>query len=159
MKRSNFFIALALPSLVIFPFGCIVENAASESQLDEALHAIAVSNDTYFESFLQNNPSIFIDRYADDCSIMMPNAPAMSGPDAPLAFFRMAYDKIGLRNGKFTTTMVYGNGSDFVTEEGLWQSFDRSGKLFDDGKYLVLWKKTPKGWKMFRDSFSSNRNQ
>jgi ketosteroid isomerase-like protein len=27
----------------------------------------------------------------------------------------------------------------------------------DEGKYLVLWKKTAKGWKMFRDSFSSNR--
>jgi ketosteroid isomerase-like protein len=29
--------------------------------------------------------------------------------------------------------------------------------MFDDGKFLVLWKKTDKGWKMYRDSFSSNR--
>jgi ketosteroid isomerase-like protein len=43
-----------------------------------------------------------------------------------------------------------------VTEEGLWQSFNAKGELFDDGKFLVLWKKTKNGWKMFRDSFSSN---
>jgi hypothetical protein len=46
-----------------------------------------------------------------------------------------------------------------VTEEGLWQSFNAKGELFDDGKFLVLWKKTSKGWKMYRDSFSSNRKE
>jgi ketosteroid isomerase-like protein len=44
----------------------------------------------------------------------------------------------------------------YVTEEGLWQSFDANNKMFDNGKFLVLWKKTPEGWKMFRDSFSSD---
>jgi ketosteroid isomerase-like protein len=37
------------------------------------------------------------------------------------------------------------------------ESRDAQNTLVDDGKYLVLWKKTDKGWKMFRDSFSSNR--
>jgi hypothetical protein len=54
---------------------------------------------------------------------------------------------------------VYGDGAEFITEEGLWQIFDANGNLFDDGKFLVLWKKTGNGWKMFRDSFSSNREQ
>ena len=35
-------------------------------------------------------------------------------------------------------------------------SVNAKGELFDDGKFLVLWKKTKNGWKMFRDSFSSN---
>ncbi|MES1249162.1 MAG: hypothetical protein ABUL46_00685 [Chitinophaga rupis] len=61
-----------------------------------------------------------------------------------------------MRDGKFITTAVYGEGDNYVTEEGIWQSFDEQHKLFDDGKFLVLWKKTPAGWKMFRDSFSSN---
>jgi ketosteroid isomerase-like protein len=51
---------------------------------------------------------------------------------------------------------VYGDGKEYVTEEGFWQSFNAKGELFDDGKFLVLWKKTKNGWKMFRDSFSSN---
>ena len=89
---------------------------------------------------------------------MAPNAPAVCGANAPLDFFRIAYNEIGLRNGKFITTEVYGDAEEFVTEIGLWQSFNAKGELFDDGKFPVLWKKTPAGWKMFRDSFSSNRN-
>ncbi len=125
--------------------------------LAEARTAIAESNAAYFESFVKNDPSIFIARYAKDGCILAPNAPAACGPEAAAAFFKGAYETFGLRNGKFITTAIYGDGKEFVIEEGLWQSFDASGKLFDDGKFLVLWKKTSEGWKMYRDSFSSNR--
>lgn len=125
--------------------------------LAEAKQQIATSNAIYFESFVKNDASIFADRYADDACIMAPFAPPACGKENAIQFFREAYDNYGLRNGKFITTAIYGNAKDYVTEEGLWQSFDASGKLFDDGKFLVLWKKTNKGWKMYRDSFSSNR--
>lgn len=124
----------------------------------EARKAIAESNALYFESFAKNDSSIFINRYAEDGCVLAPNTPALCGQEAALKFFRFAYDEIGLRHGKFITTQVYGLDENYVVEEGLWQSFDANNVLFDDGKFLVLWKKTPKGWKMFRDSFSSNRN-
>ena len=125
--------------------------------LEEAKKAITQSNAVYFESFVKNDSSIFIDRYAKDACIMAPNSVQMCGPDAAAKFFRAAYESYGMRNGKFITTAVYGDGIEFITEEGLWQSFNAKGELFDNGKFLVLWKKTPEGWKMFRDSFSSNR--
>jgi len=96
--------------------------------------------------------------HAEDACIPAPNSPAVCGRDAVAEFFNSIYADYGLRNGKFITTAVYGDGKEYVTEEGLWQSFDSTGKMFDDGKFLVLWKKKPKGWKMFRDSFSSNHN-
>lgn len=137
-------------------------NAQQKSKnpdLAEAKKAIAESNRVYFQAFVKNDPAIFINRYAKDCWIMPPNAPAMQGADAPLKFFKIAYDKIGLRNGKFITLDVFGDGAHYVTEVGLWKSYDANNKLFDEGKFLVLWKKTPAGWKMFRDSFSSNRHK
>lgn len=127
-----------------------------DSGLEEAKSAIAQSNAIYFQAFSTGDSTIFINRYAVDCSIMAPNAPALSGKDAPLDFWRMAYYKIGLRNGKFITKQVYGDGHQYVTEEGLWLSYDANNHLFDHGKFLVLWKMTPNGWKMFRDSFSSD---
>jgi len=133
----------------------INENAV----LEEAKKAIAASNAIYFESFVKNDPSIFIERYAEDACIMAPDAPAMCGREAAATFFRTAYQDYGLKNGKFITTAVYGEGKEYVTEEGFWQSFNATGELIDDGKFLVLWKKTSKGWKMFRDSFSSNRSR
>ena len=128
----------------------------AQTNLEEAKKAIAESNDIYFTAFAKNDSSIFLNRYAEDACIMAPDMPAMCGRDAALNFFRIAYRDIGLRNGKFITTNVYGLGDGYVVEEGLWQSFDAQNVMFDNGKFLVLWKKTPKGWKMFRDSFSSN---
>ena len=138
----------------------IAENESAQSglplQLQQAKEAIANSNAIYFQSFVKNDPTIFIDRYAEDCLILVPNGKSLAGHKGAAEFFKLAYEKFHLRDGKFITTAVYGNGDNYVTEEGVWQSFDAEHKLFDDGKFLVLWKKTPAGWKMFRDSFSSN---
>ena len=142
-----------LPLLAVF---LVCVNYMASAQLEEAKKAIAKSNAIYFESFVKNDSSIFINCYAEDACILAPNAPAACGHDAFAKFFRSAYQDYGLRNGKFITTNVYGDGKEYVTEEGFWQSFNAKGELFDDGKFLVLWKKSRNGWKMFRDSFSSN---
>jgi len=124
--------------------------------LAEAKKAIAASNDTYFVAIAKNDGSI-LDHYADDACLFPPNSPIISGRTEMAKFFKHSYETYGLKGGKFITKNIYGDGREYVTEEGLWQSFDANGKLFDDGKFLVLWKKTKNGWKMFRDSFSSNR--
>jgi ketosteroid isomerase-like protein len=142
---------------VLFFGNCAAQQTKVNPDLEEAKRAIATSNQVYFEAFAKGDSSIFIGRYAKDCWIMPPNTPAMCGASAPLTFFKIAYDKIGLRNGKFITIDVFGDAKEYVTEVGFWQSFDGNNKLFDEGKFLVLWRKTAAGWKMFRDSFSSDR--
>lgn len=132
---------------------------SARTDLAEARAAIEKSNSIYFQAFAKNDSSIFIDRYAKDCWIMPPNAQALCGEAAPLDFFKTAYHDIGLRNGRFIIIDVFGDGKEYVTELGFWESYDINNKLFDHGKYLVLWKKTPAGWKMFRDSFSSDQNK
>jgi ketosteroid isomerase-like protein len=156
MNRNKSIIALVI-AVSWFHYACETRQSSPSSTLEEAKAAIEESNNLYFQAFVNGDSAIFINRYAEDCCIMPPNSPALCGPDAPLEFYRIAYHAFGLRNGKFITTAVYGDGENFVTEEGLWQSFDASQTMIDDGKFLVLWKKTPKGWKMYRDSFSSNR--
>lgn len=157
--RKHFFLAVATCVVLIVTATCGVPGPGKEECcLEEAKKAIAESNAIYFRAFATGDSSIFIDRYAEDCCIMAPGVPALCGKDAALQFFHVAYYQVGLRNGKFITTDVFGDGKEYATEVGLWQSFDSNNRLFDDGKFLVLWKKTPKGWKMFRDSFSSNRN-
>ena len=154
MKQN--FMTLLITLLSATTYAQVNTGSQVISGLEEAKSAIAQSNDIYFKAFAKGDSTIFINRYAVDCSIMAPDAPALSGKDAPLDFWRIAYYKIGLRNGKFITKNVYGDGQQFVTEEGLWLSYDANNNLFDHGKFLVLWKKTSDGWKMFRDSFSSD---
>ena len=135
---------------------CKNDQRHMDPTIEEAKKAIAASNALYFESFEKNDSSIFINSYAEDACIMGPNAPAVCGRVGAAKFFRAAYDRYGLRSGKFITTAVYGDGEGYVTEEGVWQSVNANGVLFDKGKFLVLWRKTPGGWKMFRDSFSAD---
>lgn len=151
--KTRIFLSVTACALVYISFNSLGE----KDNLAEAKLAIEASNAIYFQAFVKNDPEIFVARYAEDCCIMAPGMPAFCGSNAPREFFRMAYDDFGLRNGKFITQEVYGDGNEFVTEVGLWQSFDEHGVLYDDGKFLVLWKKTPEGWRMYRDSFSSNR--
>ena len=144
--------------LASMSFNCLAQQTMN-ANLAEAKKAIAASNELYFQAFATGDSSLFIDRYAKDCWIMPPNTPTLCGADAPLAFFKTAYNTFGLRNGRFITIDVFGDGVEFVTEEGFWESFNASNKPLDNGKFLVLWKKTPAGWKMFRDSFSSDNKK
>jgi ketosteroid isomerase-like protein len=159
MKKRNIFTAIQIIMLSLWFYNCGTRQSTVNSSLEEAIKAIAASNAVYFEAFAKGDSSVFIDRYAKDCWIMPPNAPALRGADAPLEFFKTAYKKFGLRNGKFITIDVFGDGAEYVTEVGLWQSFDANKVMFDNGKFVALWKKTPDGWKMFRDSFSSDRGK
>lgn len=151
---------LILSSGMSFGFyNCRAQRLKENSNLEEVKKVIEKSNDIYFQAFAKGDSSIFIDRYAKDCWIMPPSAPALCGTDAPLEFFKTAYNKFGLRNGKFITIDIFGDGKEYVTEVGFWQSFDANNVMFDNGKFVVLWKKTTDGWKMFRDSFSSDRDK
>ena len=87
---------------------------------------------------------------------MSPNMPAIRGKAALTKDFKDTYDAGQIKGVKFSTQNIYGDGSNYITEEGTWQVFDTSGKLLDNGKYLKLWKKTATGWKIFRDVFNSD---
>ncbi|HEV8512098.1 MAG TPA: nuclear transport factor 2 family protein [Cyclobacteriaceae bacterium] len=126
--------------------------------LEEARKAIAQSNAMHFDLYAKNDGSV-VKLFAEDACILAPNLPALCGREGIAKFFKDAYESGGVRSGKITTINIYGDGREFVTEEGLYQVFDANGKLVDDGKLLVLWKKTKEGWKDFRDSFSSNHVQ
>jgi ketosteroid isomerase-like protein len=158
MKKMSFFKLVQIGLLSFLFFNCPAQQITNAG-LEEAKKAIAASNEVFFEAFVKGDSSLFIDRYARDCWIMPPNAQALCGKDAPLEFFKMAYDRFGVRNGKFITIDVFGDGVEYVTEVGFWQLFGAGNKQLDNGKFLVLWKKTTDGWKMFRDSFSSDRSK
>lgn len=132
-----------------------LSSPAQASDLEEARSAIAASNALYWQSYVRNEPRLFTERYAEDACILAPGKPAMCDKEAPARFFEETY-RNGTRGGEFITQEVFGAEGGFVAEVGLIRAYDKAGKQTADGKYLVLWKKTPDGWKMFRDAFSSN---
>ena len=158
MKKMSFITSFQIILLSLLFSSCQAQQTTIAG-LEEAKRAIAASNEIFFQAFVKGDSSLFIDRYSKDCWIMQPNVQALCGVGAPLAFFKTAYNTFGVRNGKLITIDVFGDGVEFVTEVGFWQLFGADNKPLDDGKFLVLWKKTMDGWKMFRDSFSSDRSK
>src|SRR5882757_1136238 len=117
--KKIFLIALQLILLLFFFNGQAQQT--TNPNLAAAKKAIAASNDLYFQAFANGDSSLLINRYARDCWIMPPNAPALCGAGAPLEFFKRAYHQFGLRNGKLITIDVFGDAVEFVTEVGFWQ--------------------------------------
>ncbi len=131
----------------------------ANATLAEAEKEIIAKNEMYFRAFATGDSSLLISCYTEDCWIMQPNTPALCGTDAPLDFFKFAYHLSGVRKGKFITIDIFGTDGEFLTEVGFWKTLDGNNNVLGDGQFLVLWKKTPDGWKRYRDSFTSIDNK
>jgi len=129
--------------------------SATSFNLDSVKAAIVSSNQLFADAFVKGDSTLLIDRYASDGCLLPADMHTLCGHEAIATFYRGAYDQMGVRNVKLSTTQVYGEG-EYVTEEGTYEIFAAENKFIDKGKFLVLWKKTDAGWKMFRDIFNSD---
>jgi ketosteroid isomerase-like protein len=123
-----------------------------DQQLEEARKAIIASNAIYSDLANKGDGSI-LTRYTSDACLLPPNSAPICGRDNIQNFFKSG-PKV---HSKFIIQHIYGDGNDFVTEESNYELFDLNNNKLDEGKVLVIWKKTADGWKMHRDMFSSNR--
>ncbi|MBV8252384.1 MAG: nuclear transport factor 2 family protein [Chitinophaga sp.] len=124
---------------------------AGEDPLKEVRKAIEASNAIYADLANKNDGSI-LSRYTDDACLLPPNAAPVCGKENLAKFFKDG-PKV---HCKFTIQHLFGDGKEFVTEESYYEMTDMNGKKIDEGKVLIVWKKTKDGWKMHHDMFSSN---
>ena len=155
---KSIFFSFAIMTLLITGCNTASENkpaeAATSFNLDSVKAAIVSSNQLFADAFVKGDSTLLIDRYASDGCLLPADMHTLCGHEAIATFYRGAYD-MGVRNVKLNTTQLYGEG-EYVTEEGTYEIFAAENKFIDKGKFLVLWKKTDSGWKMFRDIFNSD---
>jgi len=91
--------------------------------------------------------------YTKDATLMAPGAEPGTGPGAIQALIE-ADIKLG---GKLTLTTedVVGFGN-YAVETGKWVANSPDGKHLDHGPYIVVYRKTEGGWKMYRDIWNSS---
>ena len=151
MKQKHLITATVCLALFFVYNNCraqITSTSAIKSEIEK-------TNILYFNLFEKSDGSI-VNLYTEDACLLAPNTAPISGRKALEKDFEDTFAAGKVKGVKFRTSNIYGDGKEYVTEEGSWQVFDLSGKLLDDGKYLKLWKRTKTGWKIFRDSFNSN---
>jgi len=148
MMKKVIFLGLLLTVISV-----VHAQSKSESVLQEARKAIEASNAVYADLANKNDGSI-LSRYTVDACLLPPNAAPVCGAENIGKFFKDG-PKV---HSKFTIQNLYGDGGEFITEESYYEMTDLSGNKLDDGKVIVIWKKTAAGWKMHRDMFSSNHS-
>ena len=141
-------------ALIIIPFIHLNAQEKDSQLVQEARKAIEESNKIY-ASLANNGDGSILTRYTDDACLLPPNASPVCGREAIINFFKNG-PKVQV---KFTIQNLYGDAREYVTEESHYQMWDANGVLLDEGKIIVVWKKTDQGWKMHRDMFSSNREK
>jgi ketosteroid isomerase-like protein len=159
LNMKSVFYSLAIIAFLITSCNTATENKQEDTttsfNLDSIKAAIVSSNQLFADAFVKGDSTLLIDRYASDGCLLPADMHTLCGHQAIATFYRGAYDEMGVRNVKLNTTEVYGEG-EYVTEEGTYEIFAAENKFLDKGKFLVLWKKTDTGWKMYRDIFNSD---
>jgi ketosteroid isomerase-like protein len=136
---------------LLISVGTICAAQSKQTLVEEARKAIEASNAIYSDLANRNDGSI-LTRYTEDACLLPSNTAPLCGREAVLNFFKDG-PKV---HSKFTIISVFGEGGDYVTEQSNYELYDMNWKKLDEGKILVVWKKTNEGWKMHRDMFSSN---
>jgi uncharacterized protein (TIGR02246 family) len=104
------------------------------------------------------NDSAIAELYTEDAVFMPPNQPRIVGKAGIRSFFAGMW-VINPTMALNTTQVVASDAGDVAIEEGtfaLEYPTPDGGKVSDTGKYLVIWKKTDKGWKVVRDIFNTD---
>jgi uncharacterized protein (TIGR02246 family) len=93
--------------------------------------------------------------YTTDAQLLPPNAPMVTGRADIEAVWRGMIDAT---RPQATLTTVEAVGVDsLAVEVGRYVLSDSTGAAFDEGKYIVRWKRTADGWRMHRDIWNSDR--
>lgn len=91
--------------------------------------------------------------YTDDATVMPPNQPMATGPDAVRAVMQAhASAELKVAIGAIET---HGEGA-LAYQIGTWVVSNAEGKQLDHGKYLQVWKQVDGAWKIHRDIWNSD---
>jgi uncharacterized protein (TIGR02246 family) len=114
--------------------------------------AVEAGNARWVAGLAAKDASAIAAVYTEDAILYPPGAGAVSGRKAiGAAFEPMLGAALALKTSEVTQS------GDHAIETGTWTLAGPDGKLADDGKYLVVWKKVGKGWFMWRDIWNSSR--
>jgi ketosteroid isomerase-like protein len=116
--------------------------------------AIEAANAKFAAFAAQGNSAGMAELYAKNAAVMPAGSEPVRGTQAIAKFWAS-----GLAGGvaavDVKTLEVYGGGKT-ATEVGEYVLHDKTGKIIDRGKYIVIWTHEGSDWKILRDMFSTN---
>jgi ketosteroid isomerase-like protein len=121
---------------------------------NEIKRAILAAEKVFMAKYNKADAPGLVALYTRDGQIMPPNSGVVKGVAKLKAMFKSFWDA-GDTVIKLDTVEVEGFG-DMAYEVGKYALSGKTGKVSDQGKYIVVWKKVRGQWKLHRDIFNSS---
>jgi ketosteroid isomerase-like protein len=115
-----------------------------DSDMAEIKREIGKTNGKFGEFLRRGDAKAISGLYTNDACLMPAGMSFIKGRKAIEEFWGSSITRRGLKDAIFKTIEVIGSG-DMVTEMGEYLMKFQSHE--DKGKYVVLWKNTPEGWR------------
>lgn len=128
------------------------------SNLSSVKKIIEERNEQYFTAIVRNDVKALEAQFLDDSWIMVPDVPVFCGSAAISEYFNEVLAEKRIAGGRLITIDLYGIGTDVVAEVGFYQLYNKYNEQFDDGKFIVLWKRVDGQWKRLRQTMASSRH-
>ena len=136
---------------------CVVLAAATRANATSDEQVIRNLEARWVKAVAAKDVAWIANVYAPDGRLMPPNATAAVGREAVReAWTRM----LGTPGSALTFAPVevrLAKAADMACDIGTWERPGPDGKVGDQGKYIVVWKKLHGEWKVVADIFNSDR--
>jgi ketosteroid isomerase-like protein len=118
----------------------------------EAREAIAEGYRKFEDAFHKGDADAVSEMYTHDAELLIPEAPIISGRAAITQVWKTI---IGPGGNTIRVDMgeVQETG-DWAYEVGAFTASAPDGQILNAGKYIVIWRQGPAGWKIHRDIFN-----
>lgn len=116
--------------------------------------AIKANNKNLMADLARGDAAAIGTRYAKGAKLMPPNADFQKGKHIA-HFWQGAIDR-GIKSGALKTQEVEVHGATAI-EVGTYVLKGAGKTRLDTGKYIVVWKKEGRDWKLYRDIFNSSQ--
>ena len=117
---------------------------------------IAEAHVRFEEAFGRQDAATMAALYTEDGQLLPVGSAEVEGAEAIERYWQGAFDT-GLAGIDLETLEVYvGAGGETATEVGRYR-LTTDKQETDEGKYIVVWQRTPEGWKLHRDIWTTDR--
>ncbi|HET7903047.1 MAG TPA: SgcJ/EcaC family oxidoreductase [Candidatus Eisenbacteria bacterium] len=137
--------------------GSVLLGSCSRPPADDASAAragIVAADRDFMTAFTARDAAAMSLVYTEDALLLPPNADPVQGREA-IAKFWESMLLLPVKELRLELIDVHGTG-DMVTSEGRYTLLDDKDHPVEVGKYLVVWRKTAQGWRMYRDLWNAD---
>jgi uncharacterized protein (TIGR02246 family) len=126
---------------------------ASPAMAQSVKASIDQANQSFAAAFARGDAPALAAFYTENATILPPGAPLMKGRKSIEAFWKQAME--GLKNLKLQAADVQTLGASAAREIGTFTA--ESGQQQVAGKYVVVWKKVGKSWRLDTDIWNTDK--